>query len=221
MMERMGSSVRLPSPALVIAVLALAFAMGGGVLALANSGGNKVIKKIAQREIKRLAPGLSVAHAESAGTAANAQALGGSPASAFLPSGAVRADAAATSADLDVTSASFTNILSKTFTATSDGFVFAVATLTARQKSSPAVGILEYNLAADGNALTTDAGYHSVVTTDNTFLASGAVSAVIPVSAGQHTIAIQAREQGGGTVIRGRDLSLLFTPNGSAPVIPY
>ena len=69
---------RLPSPALLISVIALIAAVGGGTLAIASSG-----KKLVNKQITKRAPGLSVAHAVSADTASNANSLGGAPPSAY------------------------------------------------------------------------------------------------------------------------------------------
>jgi hypothetical protein len=68
---------RLPSPALVIASIALILAVGGGSFALAitdKKSDKKIAKKVANKQIKRKAPSLSVNHAN---TADNASQLGG------------------------------------------------------------------------------------------------------------------------------------------------
>jgi hypothetical protein len=73
--------------ALVIAVLALVVAVGGGTVAIATSSGARE-KRVVTKIVRRLAPRLSVAHArtaEGAGSAENASQLGGAPASAFEP----------------------------------------------------------------------------------------------------------------------------------------
>jgi hypothetical protein len=83
---------RRPSPAMLVSVMALFLALGGGY-AVASSHGTKS-KKIA-KVVRRLAPGLSVSHANTAntaGTADNANKLGGQAASNYvqygtLPSG--------------------------------------------------------------------------------------------------------------------------------------
>jgi len=93
---------RQPSPASVVAVLALVTALGG--TALAGAGGTsgalskKKVKGIVARQIGKLAPGLadkqindrapglSVARATSADSAGNAGTLEGEPASAFASS---------------------------------------------------------------------------------------------------------------------------------------
>jgi hypothetical protein len=66
---------RLPTPALVISVLALIVAVGGGSFAIASLNSNKV-KKIAKqqanKQIKKKAPKLSVKHAKTADSATKA-----------------------------------------------------------------------------------------------------------------------------------------------------
>jgi len=201
---------------LVIGLL-LGLVLGGAGVAVAAPPTTKTIKKIVTKQVKKLAPKLTVAQA------GNADALGGAPASAYLKTSGTRADGVATSGDLDITAGAFTTILSKSITAPSDGYFFVVASLTGSllNLTPGAHGILDYGLAVDGAALTTDASYHALVTYAEAFQESGAISAVVPVSAGQHTITLQVREQGAGTKVLGRDLSALFVPTGSAPVLPY
>jgi len=83
---------RLPSPALVISMIALSLVLGGTAFAAAASHGDK---KADTKLVKKLAPTLSVKHAKTADnatnatnadTAANATALQGKAASAFAPS---------------------------------------------------------------------------------------------------------------------------------------
>jgi len=88
------SDRKFPSPALVISVIALIVAVGGGTFAIASSD-NKQDKKIAKKTVRKLAPNLSVLHAKTADqastaasatradTAQNADRLGGAPASAY------------------------------------------------------------------------------------------------------------------------------------------
>jgi hypothetical protein len=80
----------LPSPALVLSLVALVLAVGGGTLAIAGLNQGKVkriARKQANRQIAHKAPGLSVDHANSADQAANADQLGGIPASGFAQNG--------------------------------------------------------------------------------------------------------------------------------------
>jgi hypothetical protein len=77
---------RLPSPSLVISVIALVIAIAGGDYAIASLTGGKV-KKIAKqqadKEIGKLGPRLSVSHATAADSATNATNLGGVPAASY------------------------------------------------------------------------------------------------------------------------------------------
>jgi hypothetical protein len=73
---------RSPSAALLISILALIFAVGGGYAIAKGGGVKKQEKKVAKKVVNKLAPGLSV---KAAKTADNSKALGGQPASAFGP----------------------------------------------------------------------------------------------------------------------------------------
>jgi hypothetical protein len=94
-----------PSPALVVSVLALTVAVAGTAMAgvatisVLNKQEKKQAKKIANKQIQKKAPGLSVAsaanatnatNAANATTAANANTLDGLDSSAFLGAGEVR-----------------------------------------------------------------------------------------------------------------------------------
>jgi hypothetical protein len=67
------NQMRMPSPAILIAVLALVAALAGtavaGPDASTSAVSKKTVKKIATKQINKLAPGLSVASAETANTA--------------------------------------------------------------------------------------------------------------------------------------------------------
>jgi hypothetical protein len=66
---------RLPSPALVIASIALILAVGGGSFALAitdKKSDKRIAKRVSNKQITKRAPGLSVNHANSANTANHA-----------------------------------------------------------------------------------------------------------------------------------------------------
>jgi hypothetical protein len=72
-----------PSPAMIIAVIALIMSLGGSAYALSKKDKKKVTS-IADNEITKKAPGLSVA---TAGKAGDADKLGGVPASGFAQGG--------------------------------------------------------------------------------------------------------------------------------------
>jgi hypothetical protein len=78
-MKRVACMLR-PSPALVIACMALFLAMGGVGYAALKGKDKKKVRAIADQEIAKQAPGLSVANA---GNAANAGSLGGVAASGY------------------------------------------------------------------------------------------------------------------------------------------
>ena len=63
---------RLPSPALVISMIALGLVLGGTAVAASVGGDTKADTKL----VKKLAPSLSVKHAATAGSASSAAALG-------------------------------------------------------------------------------------------------------------------------------------------------
>jgi hypothetical protein len=68
---------RKPSPAILVAVLALVAALAGTAVAGPDASTSAITKKkvasIATKQINKLAPGLSVAHADTASNATNAQ----------------------------------------------------------------------------------------------------------------------------------------------------
>ena len=81
---------RLPSPALVISAIALVIAVGGGGYALASLNSGKVkriARKQADKEIRKKASGLSVAHAVTANSATNATTVGGETVKEFFMKG--------------------------------------------------------------------------------------------------------------------------------------
>ena len=94
----MNRAARLlrPSPALVVAFLALFVAMGGAGYAALKGKDKKRVRAIADQEITKQAAGLSVASARSAENAGNAEKLGGASASdfqRFCAAGSIKATA--------------------------------------------------------------------------------------------------------------------------------
>lgn len=84
---------RAPSPAMIVAVIALVLAVAGTAVAavatvsVLSKKEKKQIRRIADNEVHKLAPGLSVKSADSAKTAAtasNADQLGGKPSVDYL-----------------------------------------------------------------------------------------------------------------------------------------
>ena len=86
---------RRPSPALVIASVALFLAVGGGAFAIASSDNardRKIAKAVANKQIRKKAPNLSVKHAGTADLATSASTVAdGAVSTAKLADGAVTA----------------------------------------------------------------------------------------------------------------------------------
>lgn len=205
---------RQPRGGALLAIgLALGLTIGSGV-AVAAPLTEAAVKKIVKKQVKKAAPSLTVG---------NADKLGGAPPSAYLKTAGVRIDGVATSGDIALTpSGTFTTVLTKTVTAPTDGYVQITASLSTLKGGGPGgTSAVDYNLMVDGTPLTTDTEYHSIVTNDTIYLNSGSISAVVAVTKGSHTFALRVREQGIGSTLRGRDLSIVFAPTGSAPVLPY
>ena len=78
--------LKRPSPALVVSIIALVAAIAVPAFALTNSE-KKVVKRLANGEITKRAPGLSVASAKTANSAGNANALDGMDSEDFAGAG--------------------------------------------------------------------------------------------------------------------------------------
>jgi hypothetical protein len=103
-MKRVARMLR-PSPALVIACVALFVAMGGVGYAALKGKDKKKVRNIADQEIAKQAPALSVANS------ANADKLGGTPAAGyqrFCSGGAIKATVVVNTTGASETS--FTNV---------------------------------------------------------------------------------------------------------------
>jgi hypothetical protein len=111
------------------------------------------------------------------------------------------------------TSASFTPVVSKTFTAPTNGVLYITGAIQAADYSSPGSGSLYYRLRLDSTPLTTGAFAHELrFEVDG--VESGAVTGVVPVTKGAHTVHLDALAYNSLGSIRGRELSVLFVPNG-------
>lgn len=244
-----------PSPAMIVAVLALLGAFGGSAIAgdVVDSAKKKLISgsKIKKRSIsgnrlkRNTVTGREVAEsklgkvpsatnadkattatsATSASAATNADKLDSKDSTAFLELGDAHAAGAADSATIDdFTAATYTDIVSKTFTAPKSGFVLIAGSVSTEDDLTFAGGgNLIYRLALDGTGLTTDARYHEIGTNaaQSVFSGSGATTAVVSISAGSHTVSLQARETASGDFIRGRDISVLFVRSGDPVSTPF
>jgi hypothetical protein len=79
---------------------------------------------------------------------------------------------------------------------------------------------LLFRLTVDGSAVDPNKFAHGISTDKAVREATGSTTIVYPVSAGSHTIALQAVEAGKGDFIESNEISSLFVPNGSAPSYP-
>jgi hypothetical protein len=123
----------------------------------------------------------------------------------------------------DFTATTFTPILSKTFRAPAKGVVMITASVNGEDDSTFANGgRLLLNLKVDAKQVWDgDAGFAIATSIVSGIGAnSGSATAVVPVSAGDHTVSIIAKEIGSGTFIKTRSLSIVYFPNGSGFAIP-
>jgi hypothetical protein len=237
-----------------IALLALFIALGGTTFAAANalpknSVGTKQLKKnaVTTKKIKNgavtgakiklssLGKVPSAANADHATTAdsatnatnaANADKLDNLDSTAFLRSSGVAAYGAANSTDMpDFTTATYTTVLSKSFTAPTAGFALIIGSIgCADDISDPNHGSLWSRIAIDGTGTTNDSFSAPACYSEQTAGGGGTAtnSVVVSVTAGTHAAQLQARSAAStGAYIYTRDLTVLFVPNGSATPIPF
>jgi hypothetical protein len=150
---------------------------------------------------------------------ANADQLDNIDSAGFLQTTDIRVDGAASDTYIpNFSSAAFTPILSKSFTAPSNGFLFIVGSVSWESSLDPAS--MRYRLRLDSTPVTSDpfAYMADVEGTENQV--AGSASAVVPVTAGNHTVHLDANMFAGQAFIIGRDLSILFAESGSGVTIP-
>jgi hypothetical protein len=157
-------------------------------------------------------------------TVANATSLGGTPAATFLQAADIRVDGNVSDVYIDnFTSGVFTPLISKSFTAPSNGFLFIVGSVSFEDDASFAgAAELEYRLRLDGTPTTSDEFAYVEVSdaANGDFQVAGSASAVVPVTAGAHTVHLDGKEIGSGSFIIGRDISVMFAKSGSGVTIP-
>jgi hypothetical protein len=129
-----SSKGRRPSPPMVVAIAALVVALAGTAMAaptaiksILNKQEKKQVKNIAKNQVNKLAPGLSVKHANTAGsadTAKNADALGGQP----LANVAIGRSDPTTGGVCDPNSSTFVNCASVDVTLPHEGRVLLIGT---------------------------------------------------------------------------------------------
>lgn len=222
-----------PSPAILLAAVCLVFAVGATAVAgpeaisraLTKSKVKKIATKQANKAIGQRAAGLSVANSQNAANAQNAASLGGSPAADFAKEAELQAHGNVSDTNInDFTAGAFTSIISKSFTAPSDGFLLITGNVSAEDDSSiPGGSYLFFRLRLDASPVTDSGSEYELSSSgaDNVGGNTGGASAVVPVTAGEHTVHLDAKEfGGGGSFIGGRDISVLFVPSGSGVTVP-
>jgi hypothetical protein len=151
--------------------------------------------------------------------ATNAANLGGSPASNYLQTTDIRVDGAVSDVYIpNFSSATFVPLLSKSFTAPSDGFLFIVGSVSWERSVDPAT--LQYRLRLDSTPVTSDEFAYMADAEAGENQETGSASAVVPVTAGAHTVHLDGRAFSGQPFIIGRDVSILFAKSGSGVTIP-
>lgn len=116
----------------------------------------------------------------------------------------------------DFTSGAFTPIVSKAFKAPKNGVLYITGSVSAEDDISFAGnGHLLYRLSLDGTSLTSNPFAHELDYAASGAADSGAVTSVVPVTKGSHSVALDARETGSGSFILGREVSVLYVPAGS------
>ena len=117
------------------------------------------------------------------------------------------------------TSGATVPLVSKSFSVPKAGLLYVTGAVSAEDDASlGGDGRLSYNLRLDGTVLSNglhELDYPGVGAGD-----SGATTAVIPVSAGNHTISLVGNEFGTGSFITAREISALYVPSGSGFVPP-
>ncbi len=105
-------------------------------------------------------------------------------------------------------------------TAPSEGLVMVVGQVTAAADAIEGTPTLQLRLRVDGTSVTSEEGAVSYFGQD--VQASNALTAVVPVASGDHTIHIDGRVAaiGGPIDLSGRSLSVMFVPKGSGVSIP-
>ena len=211
-----------PSSAMIVGMLALVLALSGTAIAFDPTKAN--VKRVAKKQAKAVFNSMI-----GGATAGNADSLGGSPATDYakktdLPAAGVRADGNIETLPIDnFTSVAFTSIVSKDLTAPSPGFLFLVGNVSAEDDIDiDGENQLSARLRLDGQGITEQVGGYessSGAANDNGGN-TASMSAVVPVTAGAHTVHLDARELGFGSFIRNRDISALFVPTGSGVTPP-
>ncbi|WP_372736640.1 hypothetical protein [Nocardioides sp.] len=135
----------------------------------------------------------------------------------LLRTGDVAAYGNAATAFVDnFTAVTFTPIVATTFTVPADGVLHVTGSVSAEDDVSLAgLGVLGYRLRLDGTGFSADPRLHELAYAASGSADSGSVTGVVPVTAGTHTVSLDAVELGTGSFIWGREVSVIYVPTGS------
>ena len=216
------SKASRPSPALVLAALALVFAMVGTAIAGPDAISNKItkskVKKVSKKQANKV-----LDQRESSLSVRNANELDNLDSDQFLRSNAVAAAGNASSEDInDFTTATYTTVLSKSFTAPTGGFALITGTVGGGDDLSlGGAGALYSRIAVDGTPTTDDQFNSPVLGITPSVYGTGTNTVLVPVTAGAHEAHVQIREGGTGSYVFSRQITVLFIPNGEPTPVPY
>ncbi len=214
---------RLASPALIVAVVALVAALGGAAAAQpsAKKVTTKKVKKIADKEIAKKAPGLSVAHADTADaattatTADSANALQGQS----LANVAV-ARSTNPGGQCDPNSSTFTVCATVNMTLPHEGRVLLIGTageISIDNSNSSGTCLFQVDGTNSGGAvLVGNAPPPGLTIVAARGFPNGFANTVVtdPVSAGPHTFALACDESDADVEFEGPQLSAALVGSG-------
>ena len=215
---------RRPSPAMTVAVAALLVALVGTAMAaptairsVLNKQEKKQTKKIAKNQVNKLAPGLTVARANTAGKADDADAVGGQS----LGNISV-ARSATPGAQCDPQSTAFTACATVNLTLPHEGRVLLLGT-------AGQIAFTNANTAGDCLFQVDGTNSGGVVRIGNQFTPTGGVIGVTargfpngfantvvtaPVSAGPHSFALACNETNADVEFEGPQISAVLVGSG-------
>jgi hypothetical protein len=229
------SKGRRPSPAMIVAATALIIALAGTAMAaptaiksILNKKEKKQTKNIANNRINALAPGLSVKHADTAGSAGssdtakradvatNADAVGGQGLANIVTARSVSPGGPA----CDPTSTTLVNCASLDMTLPHDGRVLLVGTagqvaFTNAQTQGDCLFRVD-GVNSGGSVHVGNQYVPTPVGATSTQFPNGFANTVVtgPVSAGPHTFALACGETTGDIEFAGPQLSALLVGSG-------
>lgn len=112
------------------------------------------------------------------------------------------------------TSTSLTPVVTKSLATTRAGYLTITGALYAEDDIDlEPVGRLSYSLRVDGKVV---GGTRALIYNGLGDGENGALTAVVPVAKGAHTVSLVVRELGGGSFIWSANLSAVYTPVGSS-----